>query len=563
VLLRPDPMRALLFALVAASAVGGCVGAIGGDDARQDPKDADTNEASVVVPKTPVEHLSTREYARAVEHLTGHVLSPGDLQLYQAGEVSNASHYVFDRDTSAQGPSPGFVDGAHDLAMRVAEAVTSDEARLEAILPCTPEGVSDAACLSDFVSTVGRRALRRPMAPSEVDAIVAGALRFASDPPPGESAAFRYAVEIALAALLEHPEFLHKVEVGTPEEGTDRYLLGDFEIAARLGFALWGSVPDDELLDAAASGALRAPEQVEAQAIRMLADPKAREQVESFYAQWLGFATPDLPITTGMRREARALVERVVFDENAPWDDVFTTKETFVDAELASAYGLEAPLSPDEDGFGWVAYDDDRAGILSSGAMLVGSGQEPSLARRGLRIRDRLLCVELELPEDSLEIDVDAVNDPANGPCKADRSKRHREDGACAYCHEQFDPIGQGLDGYDTMGRPREYEQDIIPEDGIECPVDTAGSITMDGEAMAFSGPGELGGHLAGSEDLAACFADRYFTFVVGRAPEAEDEALLLELRAVLAEQNGDLLAFVRAWVKSDAFRYRRVASGS
>ncbi len=553
-------MRAWLIALAVAASAAGCIGSIGdGEDGRAGDR---PGEGEVVVPATAFEHLSAREYARAIEDLTGHVLPPGDLQLYQAGEVSNTLHYVFDRDSTAQLPSPGFVDGAHKLALRVAESVTSDEAALAALLPCTPTGHDDAACLAAFVAKTGRRALRRPLTAAEVDAIVTGALPFGAEPPPGETPAFRFAAEVALAALLEHPELLHKVEIGTPEAGTDRHALGHYELASRLSFALWGSIPDDELLDAAESGALGTPEELEAQAMRMLADERAREHVESFYAQWLGFATPDLPISDEMRREARALIERVVFDEGLAWDAIFTSGETFVTAELAASYGLSAPASPDADGFGWVAYDADRGGILSSGAMLVGAGQEPSLARRGLRIRDRLLCVELELPQNTADIDTDAVNDPANGACKSDRSRRHREDGACAYCHQQFDPIGQGLDGYDTMGRPRAFEQDIIPEDGIDCPVDTNGAISMDGVEHTFTGPGELGRRLAGTEDLAACFANRFFTFAVGRAPQAEDEPLVTELREGLAADQGNLVAFVRRWVRSDAFRYRRRVEG-
>jgi hypothetical protein len=544
--------------LVVAAFLGGCVGVIGGSPGAEgeDPNGDAAAAAAAKVPQTSVEHLSAREYARSVEHLTGHVLSTGDLQLYQAGKVADEKHYVFERDSTSQGPTPGFVEGAHKLAMRIAEAVVADDAALSALLPCSPSGVEDAQCLESFVREVGRRALRRPMDDVSVEAIVASALPYATDPFPGEASDFRWAVEVALAAILEHPAFLHKVEIGEPEPGTDRLVLDDFEIASRLGFALWGSIPDDVLLDDAESGTLRTADGIEQAALRMLDDDRAREHVEGFHAQWFGFAVQDLPISDDMRAEARALIDRVVFEERRVWGDLFTLDETWINAPLAANYQLEEPTSPDASGFGWTPWDDDRGGILSMGVMLVSAGQEPSLARRGLRILDRLLCVSIDLP--NMPIDTDAVNNPENGACKSDRAKAHREDGACASCHQQFDPIGQGLDAYDNMARPREFETDLVADDGIDCPVDDSGAIKLDDVEHAFSGPGQLGARIAASIDLDQCFVDRFFAFAVGRAPGDEDDQLLEQMRDTLTDGDRDFLDFLLRWVKSDAFRYRR-----
>jgi hypothetical protein len=546
-------------ALVMLASLAGCVGVIGGaseDDAGSGPGGAHGDPTAVPVPGTPFEHLSRREYARAVEHLTGYALSSAELQLYQAGKVGDEQHYVFERDSMAQGPTPGFVEGAHTLALRVAEAVVADPDALEALVACTPAEVADAACLTEVAHAAGRRALRRPLSEPEVEQLVDAALPFALDPAPGEEPDFRWAVEVLLASLLAHPEFLHKVEIGEEERSDGSVRLGSHEIAARLAFTLWGSIPDDALLDAAAAGALDTPDGIEAEAERMLDDARAREQVQAFYAQWLGYANEDIPLTGAMRAEAAAMVERVSFDDALSHRALFTLEETFVDATLAASYALDAPSSTDDAGFGWVSYDADRAGILATGALLVASGVEPSLARRGLRVLDRMLCVAIALPDEA--IDTDAVNDPVNGACKAERSKKHREDGACAACHQQFDPIGQGLDGYDTSGRPRELEVDLVPDDGIDCPVDVDGSIALDGEARAFSGPRQLGERLAASSDIDACFVRRMFAFAVGRAPATEDKALVNELGDQLSAADGNFPRLLLRWVGSDAFRHRR-----
>jgi hypothetical protein len=545
-------------ALVLLGCLAGCVGAIGGtgEDGAVGPGGTGNDPTAIPVPGTPFEHLSRREYARAVEHLTGYALSTAELQIYQAGKVGDEHHYVFERDSMAQGPTPGFVEGAHTLAMRVAETVVADEGALTALVDCVPVEVADASCLAEVVRAIGRRALRRPLSESEVDALVSAALPFALDPLPGTEPDFRWAVELVLASLLEHPEFLHKVEIGEAERSDGSVRLTAHEVAARLAFTLWGSIPDDALLDAAAAGSLDTPDGIEAEARRMLDDERAREQVRAFYAQWLGFANDDIPLTAAMRSEAAAMVDRVSFDDELPHRALFTLEETFVDAPLAASYELEEPATTDDAGFGWVAYDADRAGILATGALLVASGAEPSLARRGLRVLDRMLCVAIALPDEA--IDTDAINDPANGPCKAERSKQHREDGACATCHEQFDPIGQGLDGYDTSGRPRELEVDLVPDDGIDCPVDVDGAITLDGEARSFSGPRQLGERLAASSDLDSCFVRRLFAFSVGRDPVAEDKPLVNELRSELDAADGNFPRLLLRWVRSDAFRHRR-----
>jgi hypothetical protein len=242
------------------------------------------------------------------------------------------------------------------------------------------------------------------------------------------------------------PEFLYRVEIGRPVSGRPGlFRLTDHEVGTRLAYFIWGSTPDDALLDLADARGLSTPEAVRAAATRLLADPRARARVDRFHALWLGYH--QLPhsadLTTAMRTETGALIDRVVFDERRPWTDVFTSGETYVDATLAELYGLPAPA----EGFAWTPYPagtGERRGILAHGSFLSVAGKfgDTSPTQRGKLIRERLLCESIPPPPPN--VNVDQPPESPTSTCKYDRYEAHRANGSCSGCHSQMDPVGSG-----------------------------------------------------------------------------------------------------------------------
>ncbi len=416
----------------------------------------------------------------------------------------------FDNSAPTQEPSLVLVEALESIAGDVATRLVADEARMTAIVPCTPTRSDDAECIRETVRTLGRRLLRRPVEFAHVERLTEAALGFAR-----ATGGFDAAVEVVVRALVQDPAFLYRIETGTPVGGAPGvFALDGYEVASRLSFLLWAAPPDDALLDAAAAGRLDSADGLRAEAERLLADSRARAQVDRFHAMWLGYhqLPHDAWLTTAMRREARALVERVLFDEQLAYEVLYTYPQTFVDPDLAEHYGYPVP-----GGEAWVDTPRDRVGLLGTGAFLsVGAGvADTSPTRRGKAIRERLFCNPVAPPPPGVA--VDEPPDPALAECKEDRYVQHRDDPQCAGCHELMDPIGFGLETFDREGRYRTHD-DANPD----CVLSGEGEVVPWG---TFSGPAELA-QVALRAELDACAVDHVLQFALGRPLAFEDIAL-------------------------------------
>jgi hypothetical protein len=453
----------------------------------------------------------------------------------------------FDNDYSQQEASQPLIEGLERLAGDAAQRLVADPARRDQVVGCTPAGAADEACLRSFVDRFGRRALRRPLAAEEVDELAALGRRFAV-----HEHDFYAGVAVIVRVLLQDAELVYRVERGTPVEGEPGvFALGDFEIATRLSYLVWGTTPSEALLDAAEAGQLRTPEQRRAIVASMLQDPRARAQLDRFHAMWLGYAQlPHAPaLTSAMRTETAALVERVVFDEPKPWVGLFTADETFVDATLAAHYDLPAPA--EGAGFGWVSYGEaDRRGILSHGSFLsVAAGPgDTSPVRRGMLIREQLMCQTIPPPPPN--VDADAPPPEEDAECKWDRYALHRESGACAGCHAQLDPVGFGLERYDREGRFRTHD-DGAPQ----CIISGDGELVGIG---AFNGPAELSDLLVTHAVLEPCVAKQLYRYALGRKVALDDMPLVVALATELVEGDGRLDTMLGTLVSHPAFVHRR-----
>jgi Protein of unknown function (DUF1592)/Protein of unknown function (DUF1588)/Protein of unknown function (DUF1595)/Protein of unknown function (DUF1587)/Protein of unknown function (DUF1585) len=533
---------------------GGPDGTPGDDGADDDGADDDGDPVSQcggdpAPGKSPIRRLSAWEYENTMADLLGDDSHP-------AAGFPQEGGSGFDNNADVAGVTRLMADKYMQASEEIAARAVAD---LGTLLPCDPaavsEGADEHACIEQWIDGFGLRAWRRPLTAEERTGMLAlyDEVRATDDLPT--------ATGLVLQAFLQSPHFLYRVELGVPgEQGTAAVRLGDYEMASRLSYFLWGSMPDQALLDAAAAGGLTTPEDVEAQARRMLDDPKTRRVVEHFNEQWLGtlrlltlekdttvFPEWSPELSAKQMQEAAAFVDHVYFEGEGTLSELLTAPYTFVDAELAAHYGLPAPA-----GAG-LHKTDAAAGIELSGILSLGGVLSAySLAdttdpiKRGLFVREHLLCQIPPPPPDVIPelppIDPNATT--------RERFEQHRSDPVCAACHTLFDPIGFGFENYDAVGRWRTTENGQ--------PVDASGELTAADVAGEFVGVRELGGKLAGSEDVAACMTRQWFRFAYGRTESEELDACNMEtLTTMFAESDHDLRELLVALTQTDAFLFR------
>jgi hypothetical protein len=485
-----------------------------------------------------------RRHSRAELDLTLRDLL-GDPSAPAARFLAEDEFAPYDNDYERQLASQALVDSLEAMAQDVASRALATPAQRSALVPCTPSGTRDEACFRETVQALGRRAFRRPMATDEVDAYLP-LLEVAATPPAAVKTDFYTAVELVLRAILQDPEFLYRIEVGTARDGVR--VLDGYEVAARLSYLLWGSTPDEALLHAAEQGSLVQGSGRRTEATRLLDDPRARTQLERFHAMWLGYrAIPHTPeLTTAFAAETSALIQRVVFDEQRDYVDLFRLDETRLDARLAEHYGLPKPSG----GAGWVSYGDSgRAGILSHGSVLSAFSKfsDTSPTQRGIFIRTRLLCQSVGSPPANVMVDQPPKSDES--PCKTQRYADHAS-GSCAGCHGLIDPIGFGLERYDIAGRYREHDEGMP-----ECAIEGKGALPGLGE---FSGPKQLAERLIASEQLDGCVVKQYLSFALGRGLLDAEARVLADLTQRFQRQGRSFRELMLAFVESDAFARRK-----
>ncbi len=455
----------------------------------------------------------------------------------------------FDNDYTIQQASEALITSLEVLADEVAERAVADPARLAALVPCTPANESDEQCFREFLNAFLPRALRRPATQEDLDAYLP-LLAFASEDNAAVENDFYTAVKLAVSAAVQDPELLYRVEKGTPGSESGVLELNGYEIANRMSYLLWATMPDDALFAAAESGVLDTADGRRAEALRMLEDPKARDQLHRFHAMWLGYRSipHDAELVAAFDRETSALIDRVVLDDPGSYLRLFTMDETFVDDALADHYGLPRP----DGGEGWVSYEGTgRAGVLGHGALLAAFSkfEDTSPTQRGILVRTRFMCEDVPRPPPDVDTD-----QPPQGAmdalCKYDRYAEHRDQSSsCAGCHSLVDPIGFGLENFDIAGRYREHD-DGLPE----CIIEGTGEIVGVGE---FNGPGELSQLLVDNDYVDACAVKQFVTFAFGRETTNYEAAVLQEMTEAFRAGDHDFKAFIVDFIASDRFARR------
>src|SRR4051794_22393562 len=539
--------------VAAASTAAGCHGAVGqagsgggsggstagagsgGGGGTPAPPHSDVVSASVA------RRLSRSELDATVRDLLGDTTNPAS-KLLQEDEYT-----PFDNDYSRQQASSALIDSLEATADDIAARVLAPANRSR-IVPCVPSGPGDAACFRQVIETAGRRLFRRPLSEQEITAYLA-LQSFATENNPSVPHDFYTAVNLMLRSMLQDPEFLYRIEIGTPATAPGVLRLNSYEIATRLSYFLVRSAPDDRLLDLAKTDALTDANQRRAEATRLLADPRARDQVHRFHAMWLGYrAIPgSANLLAAFNTETTTLIDKVVFDQPASYLTLFSADQTYVNDLLADQYGLPRPAG----GSGWVPYGaSGRAGILSHGAVLAAFSKfsDTSPTQRGILVQTRLLCNVVQPPP--ANVNVDQPPPATASACKLDRYAAHRSSASCAACHANLDPIGTGLEQYDIGGKLRTHD-DGHPE----CPLDGQGTLPGYG---TFKGPAELGQKLIDSGKLEHCFLEHLLRYAVGRGLYPEEQGAVDTLASAFKASDESLTETLLGYVASDRFALRQ-----
>ena len=400
-----------------------------------------------------------------------------------------------------------------------------------------------------------KRAYRRPATPAEIERLLK-----VFDYCEKKGIAYEDGVRHMLKGALMSPSFLYRVEEAKPVTGA--YELGPYEMASRLSYFLWSSMPDDELFTLAEQKKLQDPQIIGQQVARMLKDPKARALSEEFTMQWLqtdqlekGGGGPDpvrYPAFTPALRDAMC-GEPVAFmagliSDNRSILDLIDSDYTWVNAELARFYGLGRVA-----GDGWQRVklaDSNRGGVTGMAAVLVATSypSRTSPVLRGKWVLSQLLAAPP--PPPPTNVPSLAKEEPAKGePSLRQRLEQHRSDAACAACHARIDPLGFGLENFDVLGAWR-------GKDARGDAIDAAGTLP---NGDAFTGPAGLRAALMKRKDqFARAFAGQLLSYALGRGIEGYDRIELKQVVKAAAPDGWRMQALITAIATSYPFRFAR-----
>jgi len=421
------------------------------------------------------------------------------------------------------------------------------------IFSCTPASTADELpCARQILEDLAYRAYRRPVSEKSIETLMS----FYRDG--RELRDFDTGIQYALARILVDPMFVFRFEE-EPEnlQPGESYTIAPYELASRLSFFIWSSIPDDELLAVADSGELTEPDLLEAQIQRMLRDPKAEALVKNFASQWLSLrqlntVNPvsddfDGSLREAMRRETELLLESVIL-EDRPIEELLTAEYTFVNERLAEHYGI-----PNIRGSHYRKVDlagSGRHGLLGHGSILTitSAPNRTSPVIRGAWIMENLLGTPPPPPPPGVEVNLDDAPEHGSAPTTLrQRLEQHRIDPTCASCHNMMDPIGFALENFDHIGKYREQT------DGL--PVNT-GATFWDG--TDFEGPEGLFNILMARSDLfVENFTEKLMIYALGRKVEYFDKPFVRDVVEEASREDFRFGSLVKAIALSPVFIQR------
>jgi len=468
----------------------------------------------------------------------------------------------FMRDTVQTGPTPGFTFFPHVGTVRIEgpfnAGAPSESASRRKIFVCRPAGAADeTACARKIVMNLATHAFRRPAAAADVDLLMTfyQSGRKEKD--------FDNGIELVLARLLASPKFIYRIEAEPPAaKPGEAFRITDLDLASRLSFFLWSSIPDDELIGVASQGRLKDPVVLERQVRRMLKDPRASALAVNFAGQWLNLRGlqavgplpnlyPDFddPLRQAMRREVELLFDSIV-REDRNVVELLTADYTFVNERLAKHYGIpniygsqfrRVTLGPDMD---------LRRGLLGKGAILTTTSkpERTSPVTRGKWVMTNILGMSPPPPPPDVPPLPPRTGDAAGNakePTMRQKMLDHRVRADCIQCHSLMDPIGFSLENFDGIGLWRTHEEGT--------PVDPSAQV-FDGTKI--DSPAGLRTWLLGySNQFVEVVAEKLLTYGLGRGVEYRDMPLVRSIAREAARDDNRFASLVLGVVKSKPFQ--------
>jgi hypothetical protein len=503
----------------------------------------------------PLRRLTVKEYTNTVRDLLG---TPDPAR----GSLS------VDQDTAGftvGGPVSTVIDASRllDSADSLSTAATM---KIASMLPCpnvAANPAAESACAKDFIQKFGRRAFRRPLDADEVGDLMAV---YTSHRDPAIGSSFPDAMRSVVAAMLSSPFFLYRAELGSAKPLRDGAFVrfNPWEVASRLSYSLWATMPDDALFAEAEAGRLSTPAQIEEQARRMLKDPRIQDTIADFHRQWLEIDTFETEppkdakfkeytpqLVSAMMAETRAFVNDLFVGPQATGslEKFFTSTTTTVDPALAKLYGVNMTgtgpqtvmLNPKE-----------RAGILTQAGYIAMHSDlaESHPVRRGAAMMRRVFCTEITPPAN---MDVGEAKPPAPNLTTRERYADHALQ-PCATCHRLTDPIGFAFENYDAIGAYRATEQGKT--------VDASGVMEFPSGAIKFQNAVELSKQLPQVKEVQTCMATQWLRYMLRRNEFGGDQASLQLAADALGKSSNDMREMLVALITSRAFTHRTPSQG-
>ncbi len=501
--------------------------------------------------RSPLRRLNAVEYDNTVQDLMN------VKKVYSAQFPPDEEGLGFSNNADALVVNNLLAEGYQVAAEEMAAAAVMN---LGALAPaCNATTMGNPACAMSFIQAYGKKTFRRVLTSEE-------ATRYLGLFTTGSiGATYNDGISLVIEAMLQSPNFLYRYEVGVPMANATVVPLTGYELATRLSYFIWGSMPDSALFTAADANQLSTTDQLTTQVKRMLNVDKvdrAHKMVGEFHREWLYFmnvmaAQKSIAAYPTWKPELAVdlLTESDTFAEEVFWKDgnvntLITAPYSYMNAAVARHYGLPAPS-----GTGFVKVNLDptqRSGILTLGAFLAGEAKadQSSPVLRGKFVREQLLCQHIQPPPNDVVIIVPEVTP---GTSARQRFTAHAQ-AQCSGCHLLMDQLGFGFENFDAVGNWRTTDGGM--------PVDATGQIVAvndSGTNGPFNGVVELGKKLAASSTVKNCVATQWFRWGNGRAETTEDACSLEVINKQFQVANYDMRTLPVAIATADAFRYRKV----
>lgn len=535
----------------------------GGSPTPEVPIDSMVNPPKVVVPAeckgvsrmgpSPMRRLTNLEYANTLRDLL---------------QVQNGKEFIASFPTEGEGH--GFDNNADTSTIPKLRTQKMLDASLKAAsgfdptkgLKCQVSAVTET-CVRDFIDSFGTRAYRRPLTPDESSVLLKLYNGLGADFSVSEK------LKAVVQSMILSPQFNFMAEAGDEKVASKEagYVgVSSHELASRLSYFLWGTMPDAELFELAKSGELLKTDVITAQVRRMFSDPRTRDSVRNFAEQWTEqdrlkrikdakvFPQWNDMVAADLHAETASFIEKTVVDNRDGWAKLMTDRRGFVTSRTAPLYGVSVPSGTATGASAEVTLPENRPGFLTRAGFLAGFAQAkyPSPIQRGMFIRRELLCQHLGTPPEGAE-----SQPPPPTPAGATNRQikaAHSQLPQCRACHQLIDPPGFAFETFDAIGRHSLTE---ITESGGTAMTDTTGVLMgtdVDGD---FKNANDLVGMLARSAEAQACVVTQWFRYARGRLDTPDDSCAIADLTATFNASGGDFAALFSALATSDGFRFR------